>query len=281
MPLDEFIKAAKIRDLNSEEMIFIQEYAQKLGLDPSRVLVNKDFFQIIEKHTPLSKRALLHSIKEKLNFLSPLATRLETTHDIKEGQKAKFLLDKTRAIPIELHKMEEKYLLWEALPHRDRVLLQEGQKGSIIIEERFLVAYKFETQILQIFRYENETLFKTPHSSNLVILAKRRFPRVEVDLEGVVRRAGKLRDNPFYKCKICNISEGGVKICLPTAPFKEKERVILRFKLNYENIETESSIETEITYSDHTSYGLKFINLNEHTRFIIRKFVESQMHKQI
>ncbi len=277
---EEFIKAAKIRGLNSEETNFILESAYTLDLDPIRVLVNKEFFQNIERHAPIGKKSLVRNIKEKLNFLSTLANRLQSTYDIKEGQRAKFVIDTFINIPIRLHKIEENYLLWEALPHRDTTRIQEGEKGDIIFEERFLIAYRFTTQIAQTFKYKNELLFKIPHSSNLQLLAKRKYPRVDVDIEGVVRKVGKLRSNPFYKCQICNISEGGVKICLPSAPFKEKDRLILRFKINYENIETESNVESEITYNGKESYGLKFIELDDHTRFIIRKYVESKMNQQ-
>ena len=47
--VDTFYYDAKIRGLDSKERNFILIYADKLGLDQQRVLVNKDFFnKIIE-----------------------------------------------------------------------------------------------------------------------------------------------------------------------------------------------------------------------------------------
>lgn len=126
---------------------------------------------------------------------------MQSTYDIKEGQRAKFVIDTFINIPIRLHKIEENYLLWEALPHRDTTRIQEGEKGDIIFKERFLITYRFTTQIAQTFKYKNELLFKIPHSSNLQLLAKRKYPRVDVNIEGVVRKVGKLRSNLFINVK--------------------------------------------------------------------------------
>lgn len=280
---EEFIKAAKIRDLNPQEIHFIQEYAQKLNLDPVRVLVNRDFFEKIvdryKKEKIILDRSMINSIREKLDFVSKLATQIQNTKDIYEGQKAKLHIDNHAYLHIQLIRQHDTYSLWKVQSHTIDDI-KKGDSVTIIFEERFLIAYKFETSIMDILTVGNEKIIKIPHSSNLIVLAKRRYPRVEVDLEGIVRKAGKLRDNPFYKCQICNISEGGAKICLPSASFKEKDRVILRFKLNYENLETESDVETEVTYDGKDSYGLKFVNLDEHTKFVIRKYVESKMHQQ-
>lgn len=279
----EFIHAAKIRDLNPQEIRFIQEYAQKLDLDPIRVLVNKDFFEKIldqyKKEKIILDRSMISSIQEKLDFVSKLAIQIQNTKDIQEGQKAKLHVDNYTYIHIQLIQQHDTYSLWKVLSHAIDDI-KKGDSVTIIFEERFLIAYRFETSIMDILTVGNEKIIKIPHSSNVKVLAKRKFPRVEVNLEGFVKKTGKLRDNPFYKCQICNISEGGAKICLPSAPFREKDRVILRFKLNYENLETESDIETEITYYGKESYGLKFVNLDGHTKFVIRKFVESKMHQQ-
>jgi len=74
--IEKFIKAAKIRKLNSEETNFILESAYTLDLDPIRVLVNKEFFQNIERHASIEKKSLVRNIKEKLNFLSTFAKHL-------------------------------------------------------------------------------------------------------------------------------------------------------------------------------------------------------------
>ena len=280
---EEFIKAAKIRDLNPQEIRFIQEYAQKLDLDPVRALVNRDFFEKIvdryKKEKIILDRSMISSIREKLDFVSKFATQIQNTKDIHEGQKAKLHVDNHTYLPIQLIQQHDTYSLWKVLSHTSDGI-KKGDSVSIIFEELFLIAYRFETSIMDILTVGNEKIIKIPHSSNLEVLAKRKHPRVEVDLKGIVRKSGKLRDNPFYECQICNISEGGAKICLPNAPFKEKDRVILRFKLNFENLETESDVETEVTYDGKESYGLKFVNLDDHTKFVIHKFVESKMHQQ-
>ncbi len=284
MSLSEFIKTAKIYHLNRDEINLLSKYSEQLHIEPTRVLVNRQLFEkIIEAYkrdVPKIDAKFLHTLKEKLNFTSTLAARIENSKDIKEGQKAKFYFDRFTFAPITLQDNQENYLLWKAGLHRNATLLEEKREGTIIFEERYLIAYQFATTISEIYKYADELFIKTPHSNSIKLLAKRRYPRVEVDIEGVVRKSGKLRDNPFYKCRICNISEGGAKICIDNAPFKERDRLILGFKLGYEPIDTESAIEAEITYDGKESYGLKFLNLSEHARYIISKFVASQINKQ-
>ncbi|SMC09994.1 PilZ domain-containing protein [Nitratiruptor tergarcus] len=285
MQSTDFFNTAKIYHLNAEEINFLIHYSEKLRLDPLRALVNRQIFEkIIEAYkkditTITINKKLINSLKKKLNFTSSLANTIYSTKDIQKDQKAKFYFDRFQFVPLQLQDNQKNYLLWKALLHRNVNLLKENISGEIIFEERYLIAYKFTTTITEIYKYADEIFVKTPHSDNIIVLAKRRYPRVEVDLEGFVRKSGKLRDNPFYKCRICNISEGGAKICLQNAPFKENEKLILRFKLAFEDIDTESIVEAEITYDGMESYGLKFVGMDEYSRHVVRKFVTSQINK--
>ena len=281
--VSEFYNAAKIRNLSPEEAKAILHLAEELGIDPTRVLVNKTLFDQIEnaaKKKPGYDEQFFNTIKDKLELESHVTQPVNSTKELKKGQKAKFYFEDKKYVPITLYKNFDDYGLWKVGLHRDMNRLKPGVDGTIIFEQRALIAYKFPAQITENIRYDDETLIKIPHTSNLTVLARRKYPRVETDFDGLVRRVGPLRDNPFYRCTICNISEGGVKICLDSRIFNIKEKVIVRFKLGYEDIEVESSVEAEITYDGEGEYGLKFLSLDDKSRFLIRKYVNSHLQSE-
>ena len=283
--LSEYHQAAKIRGLNAKESNFIYEYAQKLHLDPNRVLVNKDFFETVvdayKKETAKPDETFINEIKEKLNFISILARRIYSTKDILEKQKAKFYFDRHHYVPIQLESKYEDYALWKIELHANMDRVRPGMQGFVIFEEKHLVAYKFETTIEDVLTFHREKFLKIPHSDNLVVLAKRQYPRIDVDIEGLVKRKGKLRDNPYYKCKICNISEGGVKICVGEDLFKAGEILEVKFKLNLEDIEAESEVKAKITYEGPGQYGLKFLDIDPHMKFVIGKYVNMHLKEEL
>ena len=281
---DPFYQKAKIYDLNKREADLILKYAQKLGLDPLRVFANPDFFEQItqayRKDSLVADEQMLEDIKKKLGFTKRIKTHLQSTKEIPFGQKGKFLIDRFTSLPIQLERVTDTYTLWKVLPHRDAHILKEGMTGDIVFEENFLIAYRFPAAIQEIREDRDIKRIKIPHTSQIKVLAQRRYPRVECDFEGVIRKKGSPRENPFYTCKICNISEGGVKICLDVPIFKENDSVILQFKIYLENIEAESVIEAQIAFDGQGQYGLKFTNLDTHARSLIQKFVQSKMNQE-
>jgi len=283
--LDEFYKAAKIRKLNAQEMQLIHDYAEQLHLDPIRVLVNKDLFDRVIEHykaqTPRYDSSLITSLQEKLAFVSIIARRLHSTKDISENQKAKFYFDKFSYNPITLVKHYDTYNLWRIDLHRNMDMFRRGIRGYVIFEERNLIAYKFEATIEDILRYHEEKFLKIPHTDQLIVLAKRQYPRIEVDLDGLVKRVGKLRENPYYKCKICNISEGGVRICVGEDIFKEGEELEVKFKLSYEDIEAQALVKAKITYEGPGQYGLQFLSIDDHARFVIARYVQAHLNENL
>jgi len=283
--LSEYHQAAKIRGLNAKESNFIYEYAQKLHLDPNRVLVNKEFFDAIikeyKKENPKPDEDFIDSIKDKLNFVSTLARRIYSTKDIQRNQKAKFYFSRYEYVPITLSKQYEDYGLWKIELHGKMNMLTSHMRGSVIFEEKRLIAYRFETRIEDILTFHNEKFLKIPHNNDLKVLAKRKYPRIDVDIPGIVKRKGKLRDNPYYKCTICNLSEGGAKICIGEDLFHEGEELELKFKLNLENIETESKVVAKITYDGPGQYGLQFLDIDPHIQFVIQKYVNTYLKEDI
>ncbi len=278
-----FYQQAKIYNLSKKEADLILHYAQKLGLDPLRIFANSSFFdQIVQtyrKETLVPDERMLEDIKEKLGFHKRIKTHLQSTKEIPFGQKGKFLIDRFTSLPIQLDRVTDTYTLWKVLPHRDAHLLQKGTSGDIVFEENFLIAYRFPATIQETREDRDTKRIKIPHTSNLKVLAQRRYPRVECDFEGVIRKQGSPRENPFYTCKLCNISEGGAKICLDAPIFKEHDSVILQFKINLENIEAESVVEAKIAFDGDGQYGLKFTNLDSHARAIIKRYVQSKMNQ--
>ncbi len=283
MPTTEFFQAAKIRNLSAQEARAILHYAQELDIDPLRALVNKELFLKIEeaaKRVPNFDEQLFESIKEKLEFTFNIAQPVYSTKELRKGQKAKFFFEDKKFVPIKLQTNFDEYGLWKVELHRDMQQLQAGTTGEVLFEQKALIAYKFPTTILEALEYEDEHLIKIPHSDRLKILARRKYPRVETNFIGVVRKVGTLRDHPFYRCKICNLSEGGVKICLEPGIFNIKDRVIVRFKIGTQDIEVESSIESEITYNKEGEYGVKFLKLSDKVKFIIKQYVMSHLQEE-
>ncbi len=281
---DSFYKKAKIYNLDAKEADFIHEYAVKCGIDPMRVFANQDFFKEIVKRyqtdTLVADNSLIQSIQKKLGFDSRISLSYETTKDIEYGQKAKLYIDRSKWVPLALEKVADEYTMWRVLPHRDSTLLKSGMRGDMIFEQNSLVAYKFPVTIQEIRSNRNEILIKIPHSE-LELLAKRRYPRVECHFDGVIRKKGDPRQNAFYICQICNISEGGVKICMDAPHFQEKDNVILQFKINFENIQAESTIEAKIAYNGHGEYGLKFKDLDADSKHIIKQYIQANLSKEI
>ncbi len=283
--LDEYYRAAKIRGLNAKESNFIYDYAQKLHLDPNRVLVNKEFFnKIVEEYKTENAKPneeFITTIKEKLDFVSSLARQIYSTKDIPKNQRAKFYFSQHDYVPITLTTKYDDYGLWKLELHGKMDMVRPGMSGFVVFEEKHLIAYRFDITIEDILSFHNEKFLKIPHSDNLVVLAKRKYPRVDVDIQGVVKRKGKLRDNPYYKCKICNISEGGAKICLEDDIFHQGEELELKFKLNMEDIEAESKVIAKITYEGPGQYGLQFVNIDPHMKFVIGKYVNMHLKEEL
>lgn len=275
--LSEYRQAAKIRGLNAKESNFIYEYAQKLHLDPNRTLVNKQFFDAIvkeyKKNNPKPDEIFINTIKEKLNFIPALARRLYSSKEIPKNQKAKFYFSSTEYVPITLSTQYDNYALWKVELHGKMDMLKPKMQGFVIFEEKHLIAYKFDAVIEDVLIFHNEKFLKIPHSDNLKVLAKRRYPRIDVNIPGVVKRKGKLRDNPYYKCTICNLSEGGAKICVGEDLFHPGEELELKFKLNMEDMEVQSKVIAKIAYEAPGQYGVQFLHMDPHMRFILNKYI--------
>ncbi|BCD67729.1 PilZ domain-containing protein [Nitratiruptor sp. YY09-18] len=285
MTIEDFYKNAKIHDLTAQEITFLYDYAQQCDLDPSRVLVNKDFFnQVVQKYREIAPKfdsAMISSIEDKLGFTSGITQRIYSTKEIREQQKAKFYFDRFSYNPITLIKNYDDYGLWQIDLHANMDRFKNGMQGFVIFEIRHLIAYKFNTVVEDVLKYFENKFLQIPHSQNIEVLAKRKYPRIEVDIDGLVKKVGRLRDYPYYKCKICNISEGGVKICVDEDAFKQGDQLEVKFKLTYEGIEAEAIVKAHITYDGPGQYGLQFTNIDSHTHFVIAKYIQTNLKDEI
>ncbi len=285
-PHADFFQQAKLYKLTKDEADFIFSYAQKSSIPPTRVLVNSDLFEKIAKHyiqdTIIANHALLQNIRRKLSFDTTLPKTLHSTKEIEIAQRGKLHIDSNHFIPIRLHRSDDTHMLWEVMPHEKRISLQEKQKGYILFEKRHLIAYRFDTLVEKIRQIGGKRYLKIPHSDNIELLARRKYPRIEVDIDGFIKKVSKLTEpQPLVACKVTNISEGGAKICLAMsgANFKDKEQVILKFTLDFTNIETTSEVQAQIVYKGEECYGLKFVRMDEKTRFVIAKFIAKNLGK--
>ncbi len=275
--LDQYYQLAKIKGLSPRESELLATYAIRLGLEPERVLINKSFFESIaeeyQKHQYRPDETLLHSLREKLGFTSIIGRRKFSTKEISKNQKAKFYFEPKEYVPITLLRHHENYNLWRVELHGNMNKLHTGMEGYAVFEEAYSIAYKFQTLIQELLIFYNETLIKLPQSNNLVPLAKRHHPRIDVQIPATVKKEGKIRENPYHSCIIVNLSEGGARIRMKEKVFFIGELIEIRFKLDYEHIQSKGEVVAQITYEKENECGLKFINLDPATRFLLANYV--------
>ena len=171
-------------------------------------------------------------------------------------------------------------MLWELEPHANASKIKEGMNSYIIFEEKYSIAYKFQTTIKNILTFHDKKLIKIPHSNNLISLTRRKYPRINVQIEAFIKREGKLRDNPNYVCTICNLSRDGMKICIDGNLFNKGDIVEIKYKLNNSNIEAKCTV-LEQLFGREGEYRLQFTEIDPYMLFVNEKYIQSHMKDEI
>ena len=270
---------AKTYHLTKEELDFILDYSKKLNLDPQRVLVNKELFQKIvdryKKESPKVDEFMLQSIKKKLDFINPFEDIFTTTRDFPIYTEGRFYIDSHIFSPIRLEKSGEEHQLWEVKSHKNMDKLKKGIEGFIVVDDNFGRSYRFDSKIVEEFDYGHKVV-KIPHSGSITLLQQRKHPRVFTDFEGFVQKIEGAKKGPLYKCKICNISVGGLKIHMDGSRqyYERFDKVKVQFKLDGENIEAKAQIRYA---SKENYYGLMFEELDFHSKKVIERYVSRHL----
>ena len=271
-PSEKFAHIAHARGLNQRESAFLFNLAQKLHIDPYQVLINKDIFDALHNAYPykIDKTNMLTNIYQKL-FTSSF-TLIESTQSIPKDQKAKFYFTAHDFVPLLLISHHKHYMLWKLELHGKMDMVQPQMQGFLIFQHNHLT-YKLVTTIQDIISLHADKFVKIPQSTTLTPLIRRQVPRIDVDIEGVIKRPGRLRDNPYYKCRLCDISENGAKISLSDNLFSINDHVEMQWKLRDENITTQAKIVNHTPSHQTHYYNITFIDMLPRYQSLLQRYI--------
>ncbi|WP_200763561.1 PilZ domain-containing protein [Nitrosophilus alvini] len=276
----QFLESAELKKLNSKEAEIIYRYSKLCNFPPLHALKNKKTFEkVISKYVHNEygySDAMVEDIRKKLGFEPEHFIELSITHDIGIGRKGKIKIDEELIFTISLFKKDEKFMLWKIDKFLNTKKIKDKMPVTIYLEpEKGKGVYKFDSVIEQVIRAEHCYL-KIPQSLELEKIKRRRDKRIDTDIEAVVQNIEKIpHSKPLYKYRICNISKGGIQLCIHKKGPKDfvfsiGEKILIKFSLNNISVEVEGE---EVYRISNKSLGVKFTKMDEESRVAIEKFL--------
>ncbi|MRI83946.1 MAG: hypothetical protein C6I00_05940 [Nitratiruptor sp.] len=281
MSISQLHTKAKAFDLSQEELQFIIHYAQKVGIDPERVLVNKELFENLvaeyERESLRPDQRFVEILRQKLGFASPLGATFQSTRgSLPPGTMAKFIFADGSFAPIKLEKNKPDYLLWEVISHRNMDRLKKGEEGHILIEDRYGRSYRFPSRILDELR-QNVTLIRTPHAEELELLKDRSHPRIAVEGVGWLQRLVEgRREGERYPARLKSLSNSGITVVVENGGnlFGRYERLWIEFEVGGQQVR--GVVKVVLGGSDG-KYLLLFENFDPRSMRVIERFIASKI----
>ena len=268
-----------LEQLSPKEQQVIKKYAKVLNTSPSQLLKSKTLFHKLFQVVSLDDIYTIYTIYHKLGLYEQFPYIIENSFQIPLHQNA-YLLTPQGPLHITLERVEKNYLLWK-IPHKSfEIPYKPDEKITIVFENRHNIAYKMEVVFLGELSFKEGTYLKTSHSFYVETINKRKYPRLKTDIPAMIKKDGNLRDNPFYTCRILNITQKGIQIAIKDSIFEEHDKVLCRFALDSKKIEVKGEIVYKKEQKDYFLYGIKFLEMPSSTNFIITHYIQTYQHKQ-
>jgi adenylate kinase family enzyme len=271
----EFLKYAKEKELNDEQISILWDYSKNMGRDPFLALEFKSPFErVIDlyiKDNPNFDENLIKDAREKLGFdVVPSFVPITVTKDIDLFQGGRVTLEDGRSFNVVLYDKDELYMYW-AITDKNVPNLNVGDKVKISFIRESDGAYVVEGQIKDILKESGTVILKIPHTFEILRIQRREYPRVDTDIEAVLGKKIKEDDKEIIKWhigRILDISPSGARFCVSieeknTLNLRIGGEIILTFTLEEKNFQLTGDVLNIYEKQKIICYGIKFKEIKE------------------
>ncbi|RMA97801.1 flagellar brake protein [Hydrogenothermus marinus] len=273
-----FIDTAREIGLTTEEVEILWNTAHKINRDPYLALeVKQTFEKIIDtyiKENPNFDQEKIRHMRKVLGFdIVPPFMPLTTTKDIDLFQSGNLILE-DRRVDVALVDKDELYMYWAVLDPVP-VRIEKGEKVLISFIRNNDAIYRFESIIEDIYKENDRTILKLPHTFHLERIQRRKDIRIPVTIPIKIY----IKDLSF-SFKTEDLSISGLKFCIPKTEDNNIKIFNLGAELNLEIyienkiIETEGKIKNIYDREDRICFGIQFINLKKEYSKILEDFIK-------